>query len=148
MSHCTEARIDSFGSMFLAPKPDESVGTRKPRRPSSVCAQMTATPAREASPIQRLTPVSSQSDPSLRAKVFMLAGSLPAVGSVRAKQPIASPLAIGGSHCCFCSCDPNLWMALMASEPWTLTKVRRPESPASSSIQARPYSTALRPAQP
>ena len=36
----------------------------------------------------------------------------------------------------------------MASDPCTLTKVRSPESPASSSSAARPYSTALRPAQP
>ena len=75
-------------------------------------------------------------------------GSLPAVGSVRPKQPISSPGGHPGSHCCFCSSEPCLWMALIASEPWTLTKVRSPESPASSSIAARPYSTALRPAQP
>ena len=53
-----------------------------------------------------------------------------------------------GSHRSFCSSEPNLEMALIASEPWTLTKVRMPESPASSSIAARPYSTAERPAQP
>ena len=78
----------------------------------------------------------------------MPAGSLPAVGSVRPKQPISSPAAIPGSQRCFCSSEPNLWIALIAREPWTLTKVRTPESPASSSIAASPYSTALRPAQP
>ena len=36
----------------------------------------------------------------------------------------------------------------MASEPCTLTKVLKPESPASSSMQASPYSTALLPAHP
>ena len=75
-------------------------------------------------------------------------GSLPAVGSVSPKQPISSPLAMPGSHCCFCSSEPCLWMALIASDPCTETKVRRPESPASSSRAVRPYSTALRPGQP
>jgi hypothetical protein len=99
-------------------------------------------------PIQRFSPFKTQSLPSLRAKVFMLDGSLPAPGSVRPKQPMASPFAILGSHSSFCSSEPNLWMADIASEPCTLTKVLNPESPASSSMQARPYSTALLPAQP
>src|SRR5215208_934265 len=99
-------------------------------------------------PDPTLPPFKTQSEPSLLAKVFMLAGSEPAVGSVRPKQPIVSPLAIGGSHLCFWSSDPNLWIALMAIEPCTLTKVLRPESPASSSMHARPYSTALLPAHP
>ena len=46
-------------------------------------------------------------------------GSLPAVGSVRPKQPISSPVAMPGSHCCFCSSEPCLWMALIASDPCT-----------------------------
>jgi hypothetical protein len=54
---------------------------------------------------------------------------------------------MGGSHSCFCSSEPNLWIADMAREPWTETKVLRPESPASTSMQASPYSTALLPAQ-
>ena len=109
---------------------------------------MIATSAIEASPIQRFAPDSTQPSPSRTARVAMLAGSLPAVGSVRPKQPISSPAAMPGSHRCFCSSEPNLAMALIASEPCTETKVRMPESPASSSIAARPYSTAERPAQP
>ena len=140
--------MDSFGSMGVAVKPGVSVGTTKPRMPPSVCAQITATCATEASPIHRLVPVRIQSPPSRRAKVVMLDGSEPAVGSVRPKQPIASPAAMAGSHCCFCSSEPNLWMADMAREPCTETKVRSPESPASSSAAASPYSTAERPAQP
>ena len=70
------------------------------------------------------------------------------MGSVSAKLPISSPAAIRGSHSCFCSSEPHLWMAVMASEPCTETNVRIPESPASSSIAARPYSTAERPGQP
>ena len=46
-------------------------------------------------------------------------GSLPAVGSVSPKQPISSPAAMPGSHCCFCSSEPCLWMALIASDPCT-----------------------------
>src|SRR5215213_8323320 len=57
----------------------------------------------------------------------MLAGSEPAVGSVRPKQPIVSPRAMGGSHRSFCSSEPNLWIALIASEPCTDTKVLKPE---------------------
>ena len=78
----------------------------------------------------------------------MLLGSLPASGSVSPKQPMSSPAAMPGSQRCLWSSEPNLWIALMASEPCTLTKVRSPESPASSSMAARPYSTALRPGQP
>jgi glutaryl-CoA dehydrogenase len=39
-------------------------------------------------------------------------------------------------------------MAYIASEPWTDTRLRMPESAASSSIDARPHDTGLRPAQP
>jgi hypothetical protein len=67
MSHWTEARIDSFGSMLVAVNPGVSVGTTNPRIPSSVWAQITATAAIEASPIHRFAPVNTQSDPSLRA---------------------------------------------------------------------------------
>jgi hypothetical protein len=60
------------------------------------------------------------------------------LGSVRPKQPIASPQAMGGSHTVCCSSVSNLWIALIAREPWTETKVLSPESPASSSMHARP----------
>ncbi len=53
-----------------------------------------------------------------------------------------------GSHRCFCSSEPKRWIAYMAREPWTETRERMPESAASSSRQARPYWTALAPAQP
>ena len=78
----------------------------------------------------------------------MLDGSDPAVGSVSAKLPIASPAARRGSHSCFCSSLPQRWIEPIASDPCTETKVRMPESPASSSSAARPYSTALRPGHP
>ena len=116
--------------------------------PSSVCAHTTARSAIEASPIQRLVPLSTQSPPSRRATVRSEAGSLPASGSVRAKQPTAFPVAMGGSHWSFCSSEPHSWIAVIASEPCTETNVRRPLSQASISMHASPYSTALLPAHP
>jgi hypothetical protein len=108
MSHWIDARIDSFGSIAAVLKPSVDVATRKPRMvPSSVFAQMTATSAMVARPIQRLAPLITQVSPSLRATAFMPAGSLPASGSVRPKQPIRSPWAMPGSHCCFWVLDLN-----------------------------------------
>ena len=78
----------------------------------------------------------------------MPAGLEPKSGSVRPKHPIASPAAIRGSHSCFCSSEPCFQIANIASEPWTLTSERSPESPASSSRQASPYAVALVAAQP
>ena len=54
-----------------------------------------------------------------RARVRMPAGLEPKSGSVSPKQPIASPAAIRGSHCCFCSSVPNFQIANIASEPCT-----------------------------
>ena len=88
--------------------------------------------------IHIFVPFSTQSSPSRRARVRMLAGSLPESGSVSPKQPITSPAAMRGSHSCFCSSEPNFQIGNMASEPWTDTKLRAPESPASSSRQASP----------
>ena len=64
------------------------------------------------------------------------------------KQPIASPVAIRGSHSSLCASLPQRWIANIASEPCTDTKLRSPESTASSSRQATPYAVALVPAQP
>ena len=78
----------------------------------------------------------------------MPAGLEPKSGSVSPKQPISSPAAIRGSQACFCSSLPQRQIANMASDPCTETRLRTPESPASSSRQARPYETAFVPAQP
>ena len=82
------------------------------------------------------------------ALVVMLDGSLPWSGSVSPKQPMASPAAMRGSHSSFCSGEPYFQMGNMASEPWTETRLRTPESAASSSRQATPYATGPMPAQP
>src|SRR5687768_6026288 len=114
MSHWMDARIDSLPVIGVAVKPGLSVGTTKPRIPSSVAAQMIATSAIEASPIHLFAPDNTQSEPSRVARVAMLAGSLPAVGSVSPKQPINSPAAIPGSHRLLCSSEPNFEIALIA----------------------------------
>src|SRR3546814_15588295 len=74
--------------MVLAVKPPVSVGTTKPRTPSSVRAQITATSAMLPLVIHILVPLRIQSVPSRLATVRMLAGSDPESGSVRPKQPI------------------------------------------------------------
>ena len=125
-----------------------SVGTTKPRMPSSVRAHTTATSATVPLVIHILVPSRTQSSPSRLAAVRMPAGFEPKSGSVRPKQPIASPVAMRGSHSCLCSSEPKAWIAYIASEPCTLTSDRMPESPASSSRQASPYAVALVPAQP
>jgi hypothetical protein len=98
--------------------------------------------------IHILEPFSTHPDPTRRAWVRIAPGSLPLSGSVSPKQPIASPAAIHGNHSCFCSSLPHLQIAYIASEPWTDIRLRTPESPASSSMQARPYAVALAPAHP
>ncbi len=73
----------------------------------SVWAQTTATSATDPLVIHIFDPDSTQSPPgSRRARVRIPAGLDPKSGSVSPKQPIASPAAIAGSHCCFCSSLP------------------------------------------
>ena len=50
----------------------------------------------------------------------------PKSGSVSPKQPIASPAAIRGSHSSFCSSLPKWWIANIASDPCTETRLRMP----------------------
>jgi hypothetical protein len=114
------------------------VGTTKPRTPSSVLAHTTATSAIEPLVIHIFVPLRTQSPPSRRARVRIEPGSEPESGSVSPKQPIASPAAIRGSHSSFCSSEPQRWIAYMASEPWTETRLRTPLSPASSSRHVSP----------
>ena len=126
-----------------AEKPTVSVGTTKPRIPrfpsaSSVRAHTIATSATEPLVIHILVPFSTHSSPSRLALVRMPPGLEPKSDSVSPKHPIASPAAIRGSHSCFCSSLPNCQMANIASDPCTDTRLRTPESPASSSRQASP----------
>ena len=59
-------------------------------------AQTMATSARPPLVIHIFVPLRTQSSPSRRARVRMRAGSLPESGSVRPKQPMASPAAMAG----------------------------------------------------
>jgi hypothetical protein len=88
--------------------------------------------------IHIFAPFRIQSEPSCFARVRIEAGSEPASGSVRPKQPIASPACIAGSQRCFCSSEPQRQIEYIASEPCTDTALRIPESPASSSMHASP----------
>ncbi len=63
----TLARRDHLCLISGAENPGASVGTAKPRRPSSVCAQTTATPATEPLVIHILRPLRTQSAPSFFA---------------------------------------------------------------------------------
>ncbi len=138
-SEVIDARSDSFLWISGAENPGVSVGTTKPRTPSSVAAHTTATLATEPLVIHIFVPSRIQSPPSTwRATVRIELGSDPESGSVRPKQPIASPAAIAGSQRCFCSSEPNAQIGNIARLPCTDTKLRAPESPASSSKQARP----------
>ena len=120
-------------------KPGVPFSTRKPLiAPSSVRAQTMATSAIVPFVIHILAPFRIQSEPSRRACVRIEPGSEPASGSVRPKQPIASPACIGGSQRCFCSSEPHFQIENIASEPCTETALRTPESPASSSRQVSP----------
>ncbi len=98
--------------------------------------------------IHIFSPFRMYSSPDLRARVVMPAGFDPKPGSVSPKQPSFSPVASAGSQVFFCSSEPKVKIGYITSADCTLTKLRRPESPRSSSCITRPYSTFDMPAQP
>ena len=102
----TDARRLILCLISWAVKPGVPFSTTKPWMPSSVCAQTMAMSARLPLVIHILEPLITQSPPSLRAWVFMLAGSEPPCGSVRPKQPITLPAAMSGSQRWRCSSLP------------------------------------------
>ena len=132
-SEVIDARSDSLCDMVRAENPGVSVGTTKPAMPSSVRAQTTATSAIVPLVIHIFEPFRIQSLPSRRAFVRMPAGLDPKSDSVSPKHPIASPVAIRGSQRSRCSSEPCRWIANIANEPCTDTRLRRPLSTASSS---------------
>lgn len=73
----TLARRDHLCLISGAENPGVPAGTTKPRIPSSLCAQTTATPATDPLVIHILRPLSTQSEPSRLAYVRMPAGSEP-----------------------------------------------------------------------
>src|SRR5690606_22066164 len=137
-SEVTDARSEAFFLISGAEKPGVSVGTMKPRIPSSVRAHTMATSATEPLVIHIFEPLSTQSLPSRRALVRIDAGSEPESASVRPQQPITGPAAMRGGHSWYGSSDPHFQIGNIAGAPCTETKDLMPESPASSSMQARP----------
>ncbi len=110
--------------------------------PSSVWAQTTATSATEPLVIHILVPFNTQSAFSPRRPGGPGCASRPGWSRNRprsgrsSRSPRRRPTA--AASCCFCSSLPNFQIANMASDPCTETMLRTPESPASSSRQARP----------
>src|SRR3989338_9012998 len=96
-----EARSDSLFCIFTVRKPFVFVGTTKPRTPSVVCAQTTATCERLPFVIHIFEPVRRHRSPRRSAKVFIAAGSEPPSDSVKPKHPIFSPRPKAGNHVCF-----------------------------------------------
>src|SRR5262249_35068106 len=126
----TEARKLHFSFVSGAEKPFAPFSTRKPSTiPASSFAHTPATSEIVPFVIHILRPLSTQPLPSLRARESIPPGLLPASGSVRPKQPIASPFASFGSQRFFCSSDPYSWIGYITSEPCTLAHERTPESP-------------------
>ena len=133
-----DARNDTLWVIVRAENPGVSVGTTKPAMPSSVLAHTIATSAIDPLVIHILDPFRTQSPPSRRAFVRIPAGFEPKSDSVSPKQPITSPVAIDGSHCWRCSSLPWRYIANIASEPCTETRLRSPLSTASSSWHTSP----------
>src|SRR5258705_7780805 len=102
-----------------------------------------------ALPIQRFSPLRIQVSPSRFAVVNKPPDAPePTNGSVRPKQPILSNRAIGGSHFCFCSSDPSIYIEPIASPIWTPRKVENEGSIRAASIWTNPNNARLPPAQP
>src|SRR3954468_8113155 len=147
----TDARNDHLPCTSSALKPGRSVSTMKPRIllfSSSTLAQMMATLAIEPEVIHIFSPLNTSPAEVFLALVSMPPGFEPNCGSVNPKQPILSPWRMAGSHLSFCASLPNSEMGYIASDECTLTKLRMPLSPRSSSCVISPYSTLDMPGQP
>ena len=102
----TDARIDNLPCKSDVVNPFVPFSITKPRMPSGVRAQTTATSATDPLVIQVFSPLIIQSDPSRTALVNMPAGFDPNIGSVSPKHPSASPDCSFGNQRDFCSSDP------------------------------------------
>ncbi len=74
--------------------------------------------------------------PSRRARVLIEAASEPAPGSVRQKQPIFSPRAIGFRNRSRCSSSPKVRIGMQPTPLCTLMMVETAPQPAAISITA------------
>ncbi len=104
--------------------------TVSPSRSTGVCAKATITSENEPFPIQILEPFSVQCDPSSEstARVWMPAASLPAPGSVSAKEANHSPLAAFGRYSRFCASVPARRTPLIPMERCTPRMMASPTS--------------------
>src|SRR4029453_4520274 len=97
------------GAPKLTPGSDFSTtNAEMPRLPASgsVTAKTVEYSDTPAFVIHRLTPLSPQWSPSRTARVVIDAASLPASGSDRQYENIASPAATGVRYRCFSSAEP------------------------------------------
>ena len=101
-----------------------------------------------ALPIQRLAPSSTQESPSRRTVVSSATESEPWSGSVSAKAPIRSSVAIPGSQRCLCSSLPSRLIVPMASPDWTPRNVFTLPSPREISRLTMPAASRDSPGQP
>lgn len=128
-------------SMGCASNPGVAVGTSHasmPLRPAAASAvpNTIATPATPPFVIQCFSPSSTTSSPSSRTVVATAAASLPAPGSVSAKQPIVAPESSRGSHVRRCASVPNCATVCVTRPTWTARKPRTLPS-------TRPISSAM-----
>ncbi len=111
-----------------------------PLRPAagSAFANTSATSAMPPFVIQCFSPSSTTRSPVSTARDAIAATSLPAVGSVRQKQPTAVPAARRGSHSCRCASVPKSAIVCATSPMCTARKPRTLPStrPISSWIRA------------
>ena len=89
-------------------------------RPASFLAQTTKTSAMGELEIQVLAPLRRKPPGTACARVAMLPGSEPWLGSVSPKQPMASPLASAGRYLRRCASEPKRRMGSMTREDCTL----------------------------
>ncbi len=132
----------SLSSRRTTRKPGRPVGTTKADIPflpacGSVTAKMMAMSALAPLLMNCLLPLIDQPLPSRRARVARAATSEPACGSVRQKQTMLSPRAIGLRMACFWASVPNLRRAPQPSEFCTAMMVEVATSPAAISSMAR-----------
>ena len=87
--------------------------------PASSFAQTTSTSAIGELVIQVFEPFSTKPPSTFFARVRIEAGSEPASGSVRPKQPTNSPVRSLGRYFSRCSSDPKAWIGYITSEDCT-----------------------------
>ena len=84
-------------------------------------------------------PSSTHSSPSRCALVSSATTSEPWLGSVSAKAPSTSQVAIRGRYCARCSAEPSMAMVVIASPECTALRVAMLPSPRASSAAIMPF---------